>query len=265
MKTPLNKALNFILEREGGLVNNPKDPGGITNHGISFRFLKQLHPELADIDGDGDVDADDIRALSQDDARTLYKAEFWDGLKLDLLPWRLAIFTMDTAVNMGKSRAVKIVQAALRGQGRIVVVDGLMGPATRAAIENVDLDILLRNVIAQRAWSYLSLCRRNAQLKAFLFGWLSRVEALEKAVAQHQIESMKEIKMTALTPVINAVVTEIVEEVLKTEHIQKFGDKLFDLIEDVVGDSETKIDDTLVLPVIKAARKALDIPDRADS
>lgn len=265
MKTALNKALAFILEREGGLVDNPKDPGGITNHGISFRFLKQLAPELADIDGDGDVDADDIRALSEKETRALYKSEFWDALKLDLLPGCLAIVTMDTAVNMGKRRAVKIVQASLRVQGEMVLVDGLMGPATREAIENVESGILLKDVIAQRVWAYLSLCRRNAKLKTFLFGWLNRVEALEKVLAQHQIESMKERKVTALTPVVNAIVADVVEEALKTEHVQKFGDKFFDLIEDVVGDSETKIDDTLVLPVVKAARKALDIPDRADS
>jgi len=70
--------------------------------------------------------------------------------------------------------------------------------------------------------------------------------------------------MTALTPVVNAVVAEVVEEVLKTEHVQRFGDKLFDLIEDVVGDSGTRIDDAVVLPVVKAARMALNIPDRAD-
>lgn len=68
----------------------------------------------------------------------------------------------------------------------------------------------------------------------------------------------------ALTPIVGQVVEKVVESVLSEENVQKYGDRLFDLIEDVVADSRTPIDDVLVLPVVKAARMALNIPDRPD-
>jgi hypothetical protein len=70
--------------------------------------------------------------------------------------------------------------------------------------------------------------------------------------------------MNALAPFAANILADVVEEVLTEENKQKYGDRLFDFLEDVVSDSETKIDDVLVLPVIEAARKALDIPDRTD-
>jgi hypothetical protein len=55
------RAMSFTGKWEGGFVNDPKDPGGATKYGISLRFLRDLAPELGDVDGDGDVDADDVR------------------------------------------------------------------------------------------------------------------------------------------------------------------------------------------------------------
>ena len=57
------------------------------------------------------------------------------------------------------------------------------------------------------------------------------------------------------------IIMSILGEALKPENIKKYGDKLFDLIEDLVQDSETTIDDATVLPLIKALRLGLGIPD----
>ncbi len=57
------------------------------------------------------------------------------------------------------------------------------------------------------------------------------------------------------------MIISMIEEMITSENIKKYGDKLFDLIEDFVADSETKVDDATVLPLIKAARLALGIPD----
>ena len=67
--------------------------------------------------------------------------------------------------------------------------------------------------------------------------------------------------MNFLLKLILPIVMSVVEELLKPENIKKYGDKLFDLIETVVEDSETKIDDKTVLPVVKALRVGLNIPD----
>ncbi len=68
---------------------------------------------------------------------------------------------------------------------------------------------------------------------------------------------MKEMLLKMAMP----MVIGMIEEMITSENIKKYGDKLFDLIEDFVADSETKIDDATVLPLIKAARIALGIPD----
>lgn len=68
---------------------------------------------------------------------------------------------------------------------------------------------------------------------------------------------MKEMLLKMALPMIIGMI----EEMINTENIKKYGDKLFDLIEDFVKDSDTKVDDTIVLPLIKAARVALNIPD----
>lgn len=57
------------------------------------------------------------------------------------------------------------------------------------------------------------------------------------------------------------MVLKAIEEMITEENKKKYGDKLFDLVEDFVADTETKVDDTVVLPLVKAARTALDIPD----
>ena len=62
------QAINFVLKNEGGLEENPNDPGGITNHGISLRFLKSIKPDASE---------EDIRNLTVNQAKTIYYDHFW--------------------------------------------------------------------------------------------------------------------------------------------------------------------------------------------
>jgi len=68
---------------------------------------------------------------------------------------------------------------------------------------------------------------------------------------------MNELLLKVAAPILNGVV----DELLKQENIQVYGDRLFDFLEDAVTNSETTIDDVTVLPIIAALRKAFDIPD----
>lgn len=76
MKDNFELILDFVLEHEGGLVDDPVDPGGITNLGISFRLLQDLPEHLADITKDGIIDEQDIVNITIESAAGIYKEIF---------------------------------------------------------------------------------------------------------------------------------------------------------------------------------------------
>jgi lysozyme family protein len=174
-----DRMIDFILEREGGFVNDPKDPGGATKYGISLRFLKTIDPAMADLDEDGDVDVDDILALTPDLARAFYRQFFYDPMGIDQYPAPLGAAMLDTGVNMGKGRTGRILQRSLNQCGADLAVDGIVGPKTRTALMFFDVMDILRAFLLARVFVYAKLCRNNAGLTRFFFGWVERVRHLE--------------------------------------------------------------------------------------
>jgi len=85
---------DWILEVEGGYVNDPHDPGGETKFGI----CKRSYPEL------------DIKNLTIEKAMDIYKRNYWDHLPLENLPFSVAFVIFDTAVNMGKETAIVLMK-----------------------------------------------------------------------------------------------------------------------------------------------------------
>lgn len=177
-----DQAYKFVQYWEGGFVNDSKDPGGSTKYGISFRFLKGLAPALGDIDGDGDVDADDILALTPEKVREIYREVFWRRQCLDELPPFAAAFMFDTSINMGPRRAGKILQRVLNRHGAGLVVDGAAGPRTRQATLTICSDCckggeVMRELPFRRVRAYNEIVARNPSLLKFMHGWLNRVFA----------------------------------------------------------------------------------------
>ena len=148
--------IEVVLEHEGGYVNDPKDPGGETNFGIA----KRSHPDV------------DIKNLTREGAKEIYKEVQWDKNKVESLPEELWHIYFDMCVNQGKSRAVKIIQRAVNGKGGSLTVDGGMGPMTIAAIgkSRVELD----RVRAYRVKYYSDLVTKKPDLERFYFGWFKR-------------------------------------------------------------------------------------------
>ena len=112
-------AVSGVLRAEGGYVNDPADPGGETKFGIS----KAAYPAL------------DIAALTEDDARAIYRRDYWDACRCDSLPAPLDWLVFDAAVNQGVQAAGKMLQGAVG-----VAVDGKIGPATVAAAKRADAE-----------------------------------------------------------------------------------------------------------------------------
>jgi lysozyme family protein len=161
-----NDYLKVILKHEGGLSNHPKDPGGITKYGISLRFLRK---QGIDIDGDGDIDADDIIKLTPVQAGVLYKKHFFDPLHA-LPDGLLKLHVFDMAVNAGLNKAVKLLQYTLG-----VDTDGVIGKFTLKALL-ADTGITEKYINA-RKYFYKDLVNHNPDLAVFLKGWLRRVES----------------------------------------------------------------------------------------
>ena len=118
-----------ILAREGGYVNDPDDPGGATNHGVTIHTMRRLG---VDLDGDGRVTTADVRRLTRDQARDIFIAEYFRKPRIDWLPEALQDSVFDMQVNAG-AHAVRILQRLLRRMGHPVAVDGVIGPRTREA------------------------------------------------------------------------------------------------------------------------------------
>lgn len=151
------KALKFILKREGGYVNDPDDPGGATNFGISLRYALKVGDidndgllEL-DIDKDGDVDEIDIKNLTPEIVRETYYRDFWKAAGCELLEWPLCLAVFDTAVNSGPDRAKEFLAKS----------DGTWN------------DYLLI-----RVGFYSRIANKKKKLRRFFRGWINRVVLL---------------------------------------------------------------------------------------
>lgn len=175
--TAFNDAITFTLspDIEGDLSEVTSDPGGITRWGISLRFAlgvgdldKNGRPDL-DIDGDGDIDATDIRLLPKDVAVAVYRTSFWDACRCGGFPPRIGVALFDTAVNMGRGPAVAMLQEVLE-----VDRDGKPGPITQRAAWEAPHDATLGRYLDRRLRRYFALANREI----FIEGWARRVLAL---------------------------------------------------------------------------------------
>lgn len=182
-------AHRFAGKWEGGLVDHPSDPGGITNYGISLRWLRSEGLDVGDIDGDGDIDADDIRALTPALAAALFKSKFWDAYRLGELPQLTATCHYDCAVNTGPRQATLLTQRACNSlvgfYGTKLVVDGIFGKNTRAFLMKHTTPKLAETMIALREDFYRDLVARKPKLAVFEKGWLNRCRDL-----RHYVDGM---------------------------------------------------------------------------
>ena len=118
------KIADEIVAREGGYVNDPDDPGGATNHGVTIHTMRRLG---LDLDGDGQVDEQDLRVLDRDLAVEIFVDHYFDRPRIKDLPVDLYASVFDMYVNSG-ANTVKILQRLLQDMRIDVAVDGGIGP-----------------------------------------------------------------------------------------------------------------------------------------
>ena len=155
MLTTFDEIIEQVIKHEGGLVDDPNDAGGETNFGIS----KRAYPD------------EDIKELTVERAKELYKRDYWDRFKCGQLPDRIRHIYFDMCVNMGGGRATKILQEACNSKNSNKIdVDGGIGKNTIKASANLE-DFRLR---AYRVMFYAELVMKKPDQIKFWVGWFKR-------------------------------------------------------------------------------------------
>ncbi|MEL7114639.1 MAG: holin-associated N-acetylmuramidase [Pseudomonadota bacterium] len=127
----VEKIADEIIAREGGYVNDPDDPGGATNFGVTIGTMTRLG---MDLDGDGRVTPADVRRLTRAQAREIFVNHYFHRPRISALPKVIQASVFDMYVNAG-AHAVKILQRLLNDMGQRIAVDGAIGPQTMEAAE----------------------------------------------------------------------------------------------------------------------------------
>ena len=165
MNTDWETAIEFVLNMEGGYTLDPKDPGGETKYGIS----KKAYPLL------------DIKNLTVEAAKEIYKRDYWQECHCDELPSAFAISVFDTAVNQGTGKAKRLLQITLD-----VDVDGIIGNKTIAAAFKAGPN-LAKRFLAYRLVEYSKLMASNQNLLVFALNWSNRVLSLAEIIAKPRL------------------------------------------------------------------------------
>ncbi|MBX3506865.1 MAG: glycoside hydrolase family 108 protein [Parvibaculum sp.] len=160
------KALDKALVHEGGKVDDPRDPGGRTNQGVTQRVYDGYRQRIG-------LPKRDVYLMTPAERDAIYKRQYWDVIRGDDLPPGVDYFVFDGAINSGPLQSVKWIQRALG----TVKVDGHLGDATLGAImAHGDHDMLIADA-AERRMTFL---RALKTWKTFGNGWTRRVDQVER-------------------------------------------------------------------------------------
>ena len=162
-----DRAFDLVLKSEGGYVNDNSDHGGETNLGVT-RAAWGAYKGRPIRDGE-------MRQLTRDMVKPFYKSQYWDKVRGDDLPAGLDYAVFDFAVNAGTGLAAKFLQRAVG-----VAEDGVIGPATMAAVQRTNAAEVLAQFSAAKESFYKGLVDRDPAQRRFIKGWLARVDQVER-------------------------------------------------------------------------------------
>lgn len=175
------EAVEYVIKMEGGLRENISDGGGITNFGISLRFLREIPTEkLRRYSIFEPVNEQTIRNLEEPQAKFIYRGEFWDEAPFQVIEsQKLCNYFFDMCINLGTHQATKLIQRAVWAKTNdrgVLKDDGILGGRTVEYINSFGEE-LMPILIAIRASFYRLIVELNPSQKMNLNGWLNRAYA----------------------------------------------------------------------------------------
>jgi len=161
MSSNFQECLDLVLKSEGGWVNNPADPGGETNLGVTKRVWEEYVGHAVQ----------SLKKLTKDDVAPLYELKYWRPCYCEVLPRGLDFVVFSMGVNAGPGRSVKLLQQSIG-----CVPDGVIGPRTRELISASNSANLIAKFSETRREYYRSL----KTFPIFGKGWVARVDREEQ-------------------------------------------------------------------------------------
>jgi lysozyme family protein len=152
-----DEAFTHLLGHEGGYVNHPDDPGLETMYGITIAVAREHGYEGL------------MKDMPVEVAKAVYRKSYWDAVQADNLPPAIRYAVFDAAVNSGVGTSVRWLQQSVGA-----TPDGVLGPKTLAALQEVNPDGLLRRMLAKRLTAMTSM----SGWPSFSRGWARRVATL---------------------------------------------------------------------------------------
>ncbi len=168
MADMFDACLAFTLREEGGYVDDPADPGGATNMGVTLATYRQWSEDPV-------LGPAQIRDMTRRTASAIYRSLYWNPLRADALPPGVDLSVFDMGVNAGIWGSARLLQRTLGFTGE--EVDGCIGPETLGAAAKCDPRALVNDLADRQAAYYRSL----SDFPTFGTGWLNRTEARRNA------------------------------------------------------------------------------------
>ena len=155
-----DEAFHHLLGHEGGYSNHPEDPGGETMWGVTKVVARE--------NGYNGL----MKDMPTEVAKSIYKAKYWEAVQAEKLPPTIRYAVFDAAVNSGPGTSIKWLQEAVGA-----TPDGVLGPKTLAAINELHPDGILRRMLSKR----LRAMTNMRGWPSFSAGWARRVATLLEA------------------------------------------------------------------------------------
>ena len=177
MRGNFDNAFELLMRLEGGYVNDKDDPGGETKFGIS----KRAYPDL------------DIKSLTLEDAKAIYRRDYWVKLRCEDLPAGIDITVFVFGVHAGKKAAAAYLQRATNevlGKPALKI-DGIIGPQTVREVRKAPVSKLLERYNMWILWRYHKVAL-NKNREKFLRGWFRRAIITHTKAVEMQLTAWRE-------------------------------------------------------------------------